>query len=75
MMVPMITVDSVAVTLMITLKYKFITLRNYFERLPEDFSEVKKTLSKVEAADYLRERIVEGIVMHQELLKSVFVKF
>nr|BAR43478.1 putative olfactory receptor 36 [Ostrinia furnacalis] len=63
-----VSVDSLTMTYLIMFKYKFITLRNYFERLTEDFYKMNDVNPR-EAADKLTNGLVEGIIMHKELLR------
>ncbi|XP_013183707.1 uncharacterized protein LOC106129648 [Amyelois transitella] len=69
LMTMFLTVDSFTMAYLIMLKYKFITLRHYFERLRLEFDEINKSGNTRLAAEKLANGLVEGIVMHQELLK------
>ncbi|XP_048484594.1 uncharacterized protein LOC105380177 [Plutella xylostella] len=69
MMLPMIAFDSLAVTFLIIIKYKFITLRQFFERLEGEFCDVASRESLEAATELFERRVKEGIGMHQELLR------
>ncbi|CAH2087082.1 unnamed protein product [Euphydryas editha] len=63
------TVDGFTVVNLIIFKYKFITLRNYFEKLRIDFeNSLIEGNSKI-AAKKLTKGVIEGIIMHKELLR------
>ncbi|XP_053611526.1 uncharacterized protein LOC128675845 [Plodia interpunctella] len=69
MMTMIVSVDSFTMAYLIMLKYKFKTLRHYFERLRLDFDKINKSGDQRLAAEKLTDGLVEGIVMHQKLLK------
>lgn len=63
------TVDGFTVVNLIMFKYKFITLRYYFDKLRINFeNELKENKSKI-AAKKLKKGLIEGIIMHKELLR------
>ncbi|XP_059047895.1 uncharacterized protein LOC131843278 [Achroia grisella] len=66
-----ISVDSYTVTNLIMLKYKFITLRGYFETLWDKFNKTRNSGNLQKAADNLSNGFLEGIVMHNQLLMLV----
>ncbi|XP_028159328.1 putative odorant receptor 19b [Ostrinia furnacalis] len=69
MMITMIVaVDTFTMAYLIMFKYKFITLRHYLERLSEDFYKMNDVNPRL-AADKLTDGVVEGIIMHKELLR------
>lgn len=70
LMISMIlTVDSITVVYLIMYKYKFITLRTYFEDLRTQFDILNASGKKREAEQELAEGLIEGIVMHNEILR------
>ncbi|KOB66659.1 Odorant receptor 22 [Operophtera brumata] len=70
MMLSMIlTVDSFTMVYLIMYKYKFITLRIYFENLRADIDNLNKLGKKILAVEKLTKGLVEGIVMHNEVLR------
>ncbi|XP_052752246.1 uncharacterized protein LOC113513273 [Galleria mellonella] len=68
MMSMIVSVDSYTMTNLIMLKYKFITLRHYFEKLREEFDKTSITGNLQQATEKLTNGLVEGIVMHNQLL-------
>ncbi|XP_028159326.1 odorant receptor 7a-like isoform X2 [Ostrinia furnacalis] len=70
MMTMIVSVDSLTITYLIMFKYKFITLRHYFKTCSQDFFKLNDVDPRL-AADKLTDGIVEGIVMHNELLRMV----
>ncbi|XP_045450327.1 uncharacterized protein LOC123659110 [Melitaea cinxia] len=63
------TVDGFTVVNLIIFKYKFITLRNYIDKLRINFeNELKENKSKI-AAKKLTKGLIDGIIMHKELLR------
>ncbi|KAM3965508.1 LOW QUALITY PROTEIN: uncharacterized protein ACR2FA_000355 [Aphomia sociella] len=69
MMTMIISVDSYTLANLIMYKYKLITLRHYFENLREEFDKTSKSGNLELAAEKLTNGFVEGIVMHNQLLK------
>ncbi|XP_063367876.1 uncharacterized protein LOC134656288 [Cydia amplana] len=69
MMVPMICIDSFALVTLIMYKYKFITLRYYLEGLREQFDRNNYAGNEEYATDQLHSGLVEGIVMHSNLIR------
>nr|QIJ45795.1 olfactory receptor [Glyphodes pyloalis] len=69
LMTMIVTVDSFTMAYLIMFKYKFIALRHYFERLTEEFYELNASGNSRMAADKLTNGLVEGIVMHKQLLR------
>ncbi|CAH0588026.1 unnamed protein product [Chrysodeixis includens] len=70
MMVTMIvTVDAFTMITLIMYKYKFITLKQYFEKLREDFFKLIDAGQTEEATEKLANGLVEGIEMHKTLLR------
>jgi hypothetical protein len=63
-----VSVDGLTVAHLIMFKYKYITLRHYFETLKEDFVERNKS-DPLRASQMLGDGLVEGIIMHKDLLK------
>lgn len=68
MMTMIVSVDSFTMAYLIMFKYKFITLRHYFEGLTEEFYKTNDVNPRL-AAEKLTNGIVEGIIMHKELLR------
>nr|AOG12915.1 odorant receptor [Eogystia hippophaecolus] len=68
MMVTMVSIDSFAMVYLIMYKYKFITLRHYFEELRKEFDEASKSSLEL-ASDKLTQGLVDGIEMHKKLLR------
>ncbi|CAH0724934.1 unnamed protein product, partial [Brenthis ino] len=64
-----VSVDGFTVVNLIMYKYKFITLRNYFEKLRREFDEALKNQKSRLAAERLSKGLIEGIIMHKELLR------
>lgn len=69
MMNMIVSVDSFTMVYLIMYKYKFITLRRYFEKMKEDFDTLSQRGYMKEAAEKLTRSLVEGIKMHSEVLK------
>nr|UTQ10512.1 odorant receptor 10 [Glyphodes caesalis] len=69
LMTMIVTVDSFTMVYLILYKYKFIALRHYFERLAEEFQELNDSGNSRLAADKLTNGLVEGIIMHKELIR------
>ncbi|XP_013183708.1 uncharacterized protein LOC106129649 [Amyelois transitella] len=69
LMTMFVTVDSFTMAYLIMLKYKYITLRRFFEKLRQEFDKINETGNTRLAAEKLANGLVEGITMHQELLK------
>lgn len=69
LMTMIVSVDSFTMTYLIMFKYKFITLRHYFEGLTEDFHKINDSGNCKLAAEKLTNGLVEGIIMHKELLR------
>lgn len=70
MMISMIlTVDSFTMVYLIMYKYKFITLRIYFEDLRAEIDSLNKLGKKTLAVEKLTKGLIEGIVMHNEVLR------
>ncbi|XP_050349713.1 uncharacterized protein LOC126773131 [Nymphalis io] len=69
MLTMIVSVDGFTVAILIMLKYKFITLRNYFEKLSDDFEMALKRENPRIAADKLTKDLIEGIKMHKELIR------
>lgn len=68
MMTMIVSVDSFTMAYLIMYKYKFITLRHYFEGLTEEFHKMNSVNPRL-AADKLTNGLVEGIIMHKEILR------
>ncbi|CAH2230137.1 jg12487 [Pararge aegeria aegeria] len=64
-----INVDCFALANLIIFKYKFITLRDYFEKLRDDFDKLFESGNYGLAAEKLAQGLKEGIVMHKELIR------
>nr|QEE82757.1 odorant receptor 39 [Conogethes pinicolalis] len=69
MMTMIVSVDSFTMAYLIMLKYKFITLRHYLEGITEDFHKMNNSGNSRLAAERLTNGLVEGIVMHKDLLR------
>ncbi|XP_026493171.1 uncharacterized protein LOC113398585 [Vanessa tameamea] len=69
MLTMIMSVDGFTVVILIIFKYKFITLRNYFEKLSDGFEKALKKENSTIAADKLTKGLIEGIKMHKELLR------
>nr|AFC91727.1 putative odorant receptor OR19 [Cydia pomonella] len=69
MMATMICIDSFAMIILIMYKYKFITLRYYFEGLRERFDRNNYTGNEEYATELLHAGFIEGIVMHSNLTR------
>ncbi|CAH0399499.1 unnamed protein product [Chilo suppressalis] len=65
-----VTVDTFTMTYLIIFKYKFITLRHYFDSLRENYLKMSKNGNQEIAAEQLTNGFVKGIIMHQKLLKT-----
>ncbi|KAL4710987.1 hypothetical protein ACJJTC_017952 [Scirpophaga incertulas] len=63
--------DGLTVTHLIMYRYKFITLRNYFNTLRDDVLRIKDSGNCILAAEKLTSGLIEGIVMHKELLRLI----
>ncbi|KAL0870523.1 hypothetical protein ABMA27_005496 [Loxostege sticticalis] len=68
LMTMIVSVDSFTMAYLIMYKYKFITLRHYFEGLTEEFYKMNSVNPRL-AADKLTNGLVEGIIMHKEILR------
>ncbi|XP_061720184.1 putative odorant receptor 71a [Cydia pomonella] len=68
-MATMICIDSFAMIILIMYKYKFITLRYYFEGLKERFDRNNYTGNEEYATELLHAGFIEGIVMHSNLTR------
>ncbi|XP_041980626.1 uncharacterized protein LOC121734212 [Aricia agestis] len=64
MMLPMISADCMPIVHLITMTYKFITLRRHFERIRRAFDGSRGS----EARKTLKLGCLQGIKMHQELM-------
>ncbi|XP_023941591.1 uncharacterized protein LOC112048335 [Bicyclus anynana] len=64
-----INVDGFAIANLIIFKYKFITLRDYFEKLRQDFDKLLEIGNQRLAAEKLTQGLIEGIIMHKELIR------
>ncbi|CAG4935141.1 unnamed protein product [Colias eurytheme] len=64
-----ITVDGFTMANLIMYKYKFITLRHYFEDLRDEVERICEMGNSEMAAEKLRNGLIEGIIMHKELLR------
>ncbi|CAK1542129.1 unnamed protein product [Leptosia nina] len=64
-----ITVDAFTMVTLIIFKYKFVTLKNYFEDLKEDVERICAIGNSEMAAEKLAIGLLEGVVMHKELLR------
>ncbi|XP_045512994.1 uncharacterized protein LOC123707187 isoform X2 [Pieris brassicae] len=69
MLLSMIIVDGFAISNLVILKYKFITLRHYFEDLRKDVEKICEMGNYKTAGERLTNGVIEGIVMHKELLR------
>nr|WEG72130.1 odorant-receptor-36 [Grapholita molesta] len=69
MMITMICIDSFAMVTLIMYKYKFITLRYYLEDLRVQFERNNYAGKEDYAADQLYSGLIEGIVMHGNLVR------
>ncbi|CAF4827212.1 unnamed protein product [Pieris macdunnoughi] len=69
MLLSMIIVDGFAISNLIILKHKFVTLRHYFEDLREDVEKICEMGNYKIAGERLTNGVIEGIVMHKELLR------
>nr|QZH55109.1 odorant receptor 13 [Achelura yunnanensis] len=67
MLVNIVSVDCSAMIYLIIYKYKFVTLKKYFENLRDDFDQNFEDNER-SATDILTEGVIRGIVMHEELL-------
>lgn len=67
MMLPMMSADCMPITHLITMTYKFITLRRYFESLRTNFDS-DLLVDKKNAYEKLKAGFLEGIRMHQKLM-------
>lgn len=69
-MVPMIYgADAFVIINLLIVKYKFITLRHYFEALSKKFENVDTWSNTESMCQNLNEALIEGIEMHKELLR------
>nr|WPO56494.1 odorant receptor [Leucinodes orbonalis] len=69
MITMIVSVDSFTMTYLIMFKYKFITLRRYFEKLTVEFHKKNDAGNSNVAAKELTNGLVNGIVMHKALLR------
>lgn len=69
LMVTMIAIDSFVMVTLIMYKYKFITLRIYLENLRVDFDKNNYAGNEENAANELQSGLIQGIVMHRDLLR------
>nr|XP_034833216.1 uncharacterized protein LOC117989926 [Maniola hyperantus] len=69
MLTMIVSVDCFALANLIIFKYKFITLRGYFEKLREDFDKLLEMGNPRRAAKQLTQGLIAGIVMHKELIR------
>lgn len=69
MLTMILTVDSITMIYLIMYKYKFITLRIYFENLRVEFDRLNNLGKKEQAAEKMTQGLIEGIVMHSEILR------
>lgn len=67
MMLPMMSADCFPITHLITLTYKFITLRHHFVRIRVKFDK-DVLVDRKKAEEDLRSEFVEGVIMHQKLM-------
>ncbi|VVC98493.1 unnamed protein product, partial [Leptidea sinapis] len=75
MMISMITtVDGLTMVNLIIFKYKLITLRHYFENLRDEVERICVRGDIVQAAENLSNGLIEGIIMHKELLRRPFYR-
>ncbi|GBP60211.1 hypothetical protein EVAR_81357_1 [Eumeta japonica] len=68
MMLPMMSADCFPITHLIALNYKFVTLRHHFEEIRRVF-DVDFLSDKELALRKLKAGCIEGILIHQKLLK------
>nr|CAG38120.1 putative chemosensory receptor 19 [Heliothis virescens] len=69
MLTIVISVDTYIVTYFIMYRYKFITLRKYFENLRNDFFTLIERKEVELATEKLANGLVEGIKMHSSLIR------
>ncbi|XP_072938092.1 uncharacterized protein [Epargyreus clarus] len=69
LMTMILTVDAFTMVNLIMYKYKFITLRHYFETLGREFDENNVQGNSKQAVERLTNGFVEGITMHNELIR------
>lgn len=67
MMLPMMSADCMPITHLITLTFKFVTLREYFEDLREKFDN-NYVIDKKKSYEKLKAGFLEGIRIHQKLM-------
>lgn len=70
-----VSVDGFTVVNLIMYKYKFITLRHYFEKLRREFEETLKNQQPRLAVERFSKGLIEGIIMHKELLRFLFIVY
>lgn len=70
LMLPMIYgADAFVILILLIVKYKFITLRQYFEALYEKYENTDPTSNTELVCQNLNKDLIEGIEMHKELLR------
>lgn len=69
MMATMIYIDTLAVANLIVISLKFKTLKKYFESIKDRFLMNCKKESIEFATKKMRDDFLNGILMHQELLR------
>ncbi|KAJ0175162.1 hypothetical protein K1T71_009303 [Dendrolimus kikuchii] len=69
MMTMIVSIDFLTLSHLILYKYKFITLRHYFQNLKDDFDRINIAGEPQKAAERLEKGLIEGIVMHGELIR------
>ena len=67
MLTMIVSVDSFAVVILIMYKYKFITLKNYFENLRLEFEAFN--IQENCSGEKLLKGLIDGIIMHEKLLR------
>ena len=73
MMISMIlSVDAFTMIYLIMYKYKFMTLKQYFENLREEFFALNKRGEYDMATEKMASGLVEGIKMHNTLIRFEF---
>lgn len=68
-----LTVDSLVIIHLILMGFKFVTLRNYFLQFRKDLNKNALNNTPEIIAKRLRQGCLEGIQMHQKLLRLVFL--
>lgn len=69
MMLPMMSADCFPITHLVTLTHKFITLCHHFERMREQFDHDVLVIRRREAVEKLKRGFLDGVRMHQKLLR------